>query len=443
VSREPGTGTLPSPPASAGISPQKQVASTGGPRSALKSVAYALLFFACVYPYSVGGLGVNYTFLLLPLLIALVHGRLQYPGDALILAMSFYLLVFFVACLYQIEYAALSVRRFTSFAIFMSMFAYSFINLDETKIAAFKTALVAISVYLSFESAYQLLLLTSQRIVGFEAKDLIGTQRFGFIYLIAFWLVYLDPQQKKLLRALRYPVLAVLAAGLLLTFSRSSIVALLLSYLCFGIVRYYHGLANLSVRALMNGIMTTLGIAILVMLLFTLFPVAFDFFNARLLTLFTSEDRLLLALDDASSSEGTRLMIAMQVLDFVGRNPLTGSGYLGVWILRSVGSAHGQYVDVLFRTGFIGLTIYLCILFGLMRYLRKEQEALFWGVFSVIVYGLFHETFKESHGDFILAFLVGLMAQSWRQRRAARRARRAAVRRPMAEPGNTSVVPGT
>ena len=107
------------------------------------------------------------------------------------------------------------------------------------------------------------------------------------------------------------------------------------------------------------------------------------------------------------------------------QNPdgLTGAGYLGPWVLRdsAFGSAHSQYTDVLFRTGVIGLLLYLGILVGLMRYLWRSHEGLFWGVASVLVYGLFHETFKESQGAFVIAFLVGLMAQSSRDRRAVRR----------------------
>jgi hypothetical protein len=34
---------------------------------------------------------------------------------------------------------------------------------------------------------------------------------------------------------------------------------------------------------------------------------------------------------------------------------------------------------------------------------------LFWGYIGVIIYGFFHETFKESHGGFILAFLIGML----------------------------------
>ena len=61
-----------------------------------------------------------------------------------------YFLIFFAAYLYQVDFATFSPRRFASFVIFLSMFAYAFIRIDANQVAAFKTALVAISVYLSF-----------------------------------------------------------------------------------------------------------------------------------------------------------------------------------------------------------------------------------------------------------------------------------------------------
>ncbi len=394
-------------------------------RVLLTRAAFTALFFFCVFPFSVNGLGANYSFLILPLVLALLLGRLRYPGDMLMLAIAFYTLVFCVASLYQFEFATEGVRRFTSFAIFMSMFAYAFITVNEDKVIAFKTAVVAISVYLSLVSAYTLLDAEAGRAIGFEAKDLVGTQRFGFVYLVAIWLTYLDRHQKALLGIARYPVLIVLVAGLLLTFSRSSIVSMLVTSGLFIVVRQSKWLMKLSVRSVLRAAGTVVGAAVLIGVLFWVFPLAFDFFNVRLFGFFANSQQVINALDDSSTSEGTRVMIASHVLEFVVRNPLTGAGFLGVWVLSDLpaGSAHSQYFDVLFRTGFMGLILYAYILAQVMRYLWREQEALFWGAVSVLVYGLFHETFKESQGAFLLAFFVGMMAQHRRDRRHALAAR--------------------
>lgn len=373
----------------------------------------------CVYPISLAGISVNYLFVLLPLLFALLQGRVSYPGRNLATALVVFCLIFFVASLYQIDYATLAPRRFASFVVFLSMFAYAFIRVDGNQIAGFKAAIVLISIYLSFASAYELLQLGATRTLGFEAKDLVGSQRFGFVYLVAFWLAYLDPQIKRLLGPLRYAALFVLLAGLMLTFSRSSIVALIFGGFVFLLVRHGSWLKTLSLRAVLRGIGAIIGLAILIAALFRMFPLAFEFFNVRLFGFFMNQEAVGAALTDTSSSEGTRIFIALQVLEFVTRNPFTGSGFLGVWVMRDfpAGSAHSQYVDVLFRTGFIGFVCYAWILVRMLKYLWREHQSLFWGLVGVLLYGFFHETFKESQGAFLLAFLVGMMAQSEREAR--------------------------
>ena len=70
---------------------------------------------------------------------------------------------------------------------------------------------------------------------------------------------------------------------------------------------------------------------------------------------------------------------------------------------------------MLFRTGFFGLTVYLFFLFKLGKYLYKTDLSLFMGFVGVLIFGLFHETFKLSQGAFLLAFLVGMWAQSLRK----------------------------
>ena len=48
-------------------------------------------------------------------------------------------------------------------------------------------------------------------------------------------------------------------------------------------------------------------------------------------------------------------------------------------------------------------------------YLYKNDMGLFLGYVGILVFGLFHETFKLSQGAFLFAFLVGMWAQSLRK----------------------------
>ena len=106
---------------------------------------------------------------------------------------------------------------------------------------------------------------------------------------------------------------------------------------------------------------------------------------------------------------------------FVSLNPFTGSGYLGVWTVSVTGSGstHGQLSDVLLRVGFFGFALYLYFGICLLWFLWRYYKTFFWGLLSVVIYGFFHETFKEPHGAFILAFLFGVYSQHLRKKKIA------------------------
>ena len=92
----------------------------------------------------------------------------------------------------------------------------------------------------------------------------------------------------------------------------------------------------------------------------------FDFFWERMFSLLTFSEAKsveLLNFSNPESSEGYRVYLIDKIINYSSLN-LLGSGYLGIWIVLDgfVGSAHGQYNDVLFRTGFFGLLVYIYML---------------------------------------------------------------------------------
>ena len=111
-----------------------------------------------------------------------------------------------------------------------------------------------------------------------------------------------------------------------------------------------------------------------------------------------------------ADSLGYRSVMLKEIFNFVVDNPFTGSGFLGCWVMfESLDcSAHNQYADVLFRTGLFGFFIYIYLLFRVLKYLRTTNRDLFFGLVGILIYGIVHETFKLSHGGFILAFLVSM-----------------------------------
>ena len=211
---------------------------------------------------------------------------------------------------------------------------------------------------------------------------------------------------------------------MLLTFSRGAIVALIGSVLLYALVHHSRWIMRPTGRGL-RGAAGALALALVVGGILRLFlPTTFDFFTERLFRV----DSALAEVANPEASGGVRVELAKMSLRYAGEHLLTGSGYLGVWIIpdapAGANSAHNQFTDVLFRTGVLGLAIYLYLLARTVRYLHREHPALCWGLVSTLIFCFFHDIFKESGGAFVLAFLFGLLAQelrhSTRQRKILR-----------------------
>ena len=84
---------------------------------------------------------------------------------------------------------------------------------------------------------------------------------------------------------------------------------------------------------------------------------------------------------------------------------------------EDTGSAHNQYMDVLLRIGFFGFCIYIIILWRISRVLIIRHGYIFCGFSGVLIYGMFHETFKEPSGALLLAFLLSYYSMVIRKSR--------------------------
>ena len=298
------------------------------------------------------------------------------------------------------------------------MFSYALININERMIAAFKIAIVAFTLYLSLSNLNELRSFDLATL-GYAAKNQVGNQRFGFLYIIGFWLVFFFQSQSLLMRLAKIPLLLIIFLGLLLTFSRASIVGLIISGLVFLIV-LFGPMIKLTTRNLGIFLLYGIGIGIVVAFsgIYEYLALPFEYFGERLFAFRFIDGSSNFDLTNPGSSEGYRIFLMKSILEYVLSSPLFGSGFLGIWIILDdgIGSAHGQYNDVLFRTGFIGLALYLYVLQRLGSYLYKADIGLFIGFIGVLAFGLFHETFKVSHGAFILAFLIGMWATELRRK---------------------------
>ncbi|WP_276359548.1 O-antigen ligase family protein [Daejeonella sp. H1SJ63] len=375
-----------------------------------------VLFMAFLYKFSfaLGGEGIsaNYTFLLFPLGYILLYGKVRIPNDYFWGIMLIYLLVLIISTLYQFWYLDQLPRRIISFVIFMTMFSFLFIKIDQEMELSFKLAVIVISVLLSLNTL-KFYMDVGGAALGFAAKDAVGGQRFGFVYVFALWIT-LFQNWKGVWNLLKYVCIFIILLGILLTFSRSGIVATLVSMMLFGIVTFYKLVKRGVVSGIIRWIFAALGCILVLVILSFIFPQIFEFFDERLFSFFAEGGVEKMDLENSEGSEGYRIYMLKMILEFVSRNPLTGAGYLGVWIMfeDQSGSAHNQYTDILFRTGILGMATYIYILVKLSVFLYKKDLGLFWGFVGMLIYGMFHETFKESHGGFIFAFLIGMLGQN-------------------------------
>lgn len=381
-----------------------------------------LLFTLFFVPYSIDfgsdGISANYSFILFPGLIWFLSKKIYLPHQNIRLIIYTYMMIFVVACVYQYPYYQFADRRMAAFIIFMSIFSYTTIKINEDLICCFKASITLISILLSLQTISSYFLLGGADL-GYDAKGAVGSQRFGFVYIMAIWITYYYLPTKKLVSIFKYVIIFILLSGLMLTFSRSGIVAILGSSLIFITVKV---MSNITIKKLLGKkflayfVLSIFIIGILYLVLSTLFPVVFDFFGDRLFSLETSSGSQTYDFENPEASEGWRVYMMKIIGEFVLFNPFTGSGYLGSWILFDdlSGSAHNQYLDVFFRTGIIGFSAYLWMLYRLLGFLKINEPSLFWGLVGVLIYGLFHETFKLSQGGFILSFMLGMLAQKLR-----------------------------
>lgn len=382
----------------------------------MKRAIYLLLilcFSFCLYPISYNGLSVNYIFILFPLLGLIFHGRIRKPPQIFLMMIFVYTSILLVASLYQYEFYGEFPRRLISFVLFMSMFSLIFIKIDEETITQFKYALIVISLYFSISSILTFVLLGGSSL-GAEAKDVVGTQRFGFIYLMAFWLLLFDHKNLSIDRTLQLPAVFIVLLGLLLTFSRASLVSLLIGICCLILFNTISWIRKPNLSTLYRATWIVIFSILIIVVLNVYVPIIAQFFDERLFVFFTDREMLQGNLENDKGSEGIRIVIQQMIFEYVLNNPLTGSGYLGVWNISNgfTGSAHSQYTDALLRSGFFGFIIYLFLIIKILLHLFSKERGLFWGFLCVFFYGLFHETFKESQGGFLLAFFIGMIAQS-------------------------------
>jgi O-antigen ligase len=366
----------------------------------------ATLYTGCLIPLSIEGFGVNYLFVFIPF-VYLLSGRAMIRPRAYV---AFYIYagiaVFLLASIYQIDWIEYFDRRIISLFLYLTMFALCFVPITEGHISAFKLSILIVGLIFSLKSILMFISMGAEA-QAFESKDIVGSQRYGFVFILSYWILWYDKESINS-RLFRVICLTTLALGIALTFSRASLVAFVAS----GAFAFLFSMVSGGVSVGKWLKKFAFGLVVLTFGLFAVYlvaPIIFEFFFVRLIE-YVLLGRASDAIADPETSDGTRLFIWYNILEFVMHNPLTGSGFLGVWVLNLyggfTGSSHSQYFDALFRMGPFLFMGYIYFLLKVLHYFNKSDYGIFIGFIGILIYGLFHETFKESHGMFILAMLI-------------------------------------
>ena len=385
-------------------------------------------FFLVPVSFSVRGDNVsgNYAFILFPLIVLLFGLKLQLPSKTILALISIYIAIFIICFAYQYEYFKFWDRRLISFVLFMSWFTLCFVKIDEEMYKAFKYAIILVSFIYSMNSIYLYFMHGGSAQLYNKIHPIVQSQRYGFILLLGFWLVIFEKTKTLSGLAIKLLIIFTIFNGLGFTFSRSSVAGLLVStallslFLLLKLLKC--PLKKIPHKNIFWGVFSIIIGALVITLSYQFMPTYFQFFSERLLGVSVTPIRLMDFFPYAGfpnydttvwlprdTSEGYRLYMISEAFNFLSYRPLFGSGYLGVWIMFNdlAGSAHNQILDVLFRTGVVGFACFLYVVCQIIKFnLYHSHWAVLLSLAGIFTIGMFHETFKLSHGAFVFAFLI-------------------------------------
>lgn len=392
-----------------------------------------LIFAAFLTPISLlvrgDNVSINYSFILFPFFLLLSGKKIKIPDKKVQTLIGIYIIIFTICLIYQYYYLEFWERRLISFALFMSMFTFFFIKIDEQMVEAFKYSVILISFIYSINSICTYFF-NGGSVLGYDVmRPIVQSQRYGFVLLFGFWLTVLHKTTSIIGFLIKLIVIAAIFNGLGLTFSRSSVAGILVSTSILFLVlilKFLHQINRKEKilpikKIILSTILYLVLAAAIISTSYLLIPDYFQFFSERLLKLnitplregyfplskFPNYDTYVY--NQLESSEGYRIFMITEIFKYLFINPLFGSGFLGVWIMFDdlSGAAHNQLLDILFRTGLIGFSCFLFILYKLFKYTIASRDlAVLISLAGILAIGLFHETFKLSQGAFIFSFLI-------------------------------------
>tara|TARA_S200000501_G_scaffold276234_2_gene260127 strand:+ start:22718 stop:24079 length:1362 start_codon:yes stop_codon:yes gene_type:complete len=414
-----------------------------------------LLGFLSGIPFSLNimsaSISVNYLYFLFLIIFFFNEKIFLKINKFYYLSFIYFLLIYFLN-FFQHKIDFILLRKTFSFIIFIIPFIFFIFVVSERTIESLKNSIIYVSIFYGCLTIYwyfEFLYLTKfDDSFNHALKHYVGGSRMGFFHIVAFFLIL-----EKIFKNnnwINYFLLFVNSAAIYNTYSRTTILAISVSFIIFMIISIQNkNIFNYSKKFLILFLILLLNLPIfykttkfydkkflnliinstLNKILIYIPEINFDKledkdkdqetkknYNENKNNLLFSEndqtyikDRIL-EFNNPKSSEGYRILIWTKMFNYLYENNsiLHGSGYIGSFVVdnKMKFSAHSQYFDIFFRTGIIGFSICLIIYLIFLTKFKERNYYLFSGLLGVFIYGIFHETFKLSQGGFLFMFFI-------------------------------------
>lgn len=385
---------------------------------------FTLMGLLMVFPFSLGGISANYLYFLLPFLQAatnsfsLIVFKLSSYSKAILFVFSFNficgLLLYFLFPKYHLESFF-----FGAFIFFATYIFPTLLRVSPKVLEGLVFGILLFSIVYSLFSACQYLL---GGVYSAEAKDLVGTQRIGFVLNFSFFLVLAnvllpvnsgDQTIDRPNVILSIFTVVTLLIGSVLTFSRSSIISMIVTLL-FLLLREIRLSIKSKFKFSWKNILLFLfpGFLALFAISSKAIGYLFSFYGTYLFEGYLANPEAIADdLGNPQASGGTRIAIQSFSFKLLLSNPIIGNSFRGLSEISEWGSLHNQYLDILVRSGLLlGGFVLLLQLVMFLRFFKSpvgsKNRTLLYPFVSTLIYGFFHETFRESQGAFLYFIYV-------------------------------------
>ncbi len=373
--------------------------------SVVKRLLQKGYLFACFLPLTLGGVTANFLFTGL-----FLSGRYRSGHQV-----AFIVPIFGAFCIFAFAWTFFFMspvegllRQTFSFGAFFLAFSLVFVRLPYSIEDILDVILLATTLY----SVWVLVVIWNNPVfaianpggVKMGVREFVPDWPQRYLILIVFscfYAVHKSSQHK-----LYFAVFFVLISCIFMSFTRSAYLAVAVGFVAYFTANLLRGgqQVGLSGKNVYYVFIALLALVVVVLVNAEVQSAILTIYDRTLQPI----SQFLKGQDIADKSAEVRLSYWMSTISVFEKSPLIGTGFGSIHLYDAhVGSAHNQYLDILLRTGVIGLTIYVFMWFYLMKSYARTEPYILAGLVAMFVYGFFHETTKLTYGALLYFLLLG------------------------------------